>query len=116
MDDLNEKLDRLLSSPDGLKRIEDLMSAFGAAPSQSPTPSASAPAPAAPMPDMGMMLKLMPLLSQLGKEDDSAALFRALRPHLRHERQKKLDEAGQMLKLMKLLPLLTELKKGEEES
>ncbi len=120
MDDLNQKLDRLLSSPDGLKKIEDLMSAFGAAPSQTAqtpqAPSASAPPPASPMPDMGMMLKLMPLLSQLGKEDDTAALFRALRPHLQHERQKKLDEAGQMLKLMKLLPLLSELKKGEEDA
>lgn len=111
MDDLNEKLDRLLSSPDGLKKIEDLMGAFGAMPTSEPPP----PAPAAsPLPDMGMILKLMPLISQLGKEDDTAALLHALRPHLQHERQKRLDEAGQLLKLIKLLPLLGELKKGED--
>lgn len=121
MDDLSEKLDRLLSSPDGMKRIEDLMTAFGAgAPASSP-PSAPAAPPAAsdissllPGGDMGMLLKLAPLLSQLGQEDDATALLHALRPHLKDERQKRLDEAGQMLRLMKLLPLLGELGKGGE--
>ena len=109
MDDLSEKLDRLLSSPDGMKRIEELMGAFGAAP---PAPAESVPLPAGA--DMGMLLKLTPLLAQLGKEDDTTALFHALRPHLQAERQKKLDEAGQMLRLMKLLPLLNELKGGDD--
>ncbi len=111
MDDLSQKLDRLLSSPDGMKRIEDLMGAFGAAP---PAPAESTPLPSLPTgPDMGMLLKLTPLLAELGKEDDTTALFQALRPHLQAERQKKLDEAGQMLRLMKLLPLLSELKGGD---
>ena len=110
MDDLSQKLDRLLSSPDGMKRIEELMGAFGAAPPASTEPSPS-PLPAGM--DMGMLLKLTPLLAQLGKEDDTTALFHALRPHLQTERQKKLDEAGQMLRLMKLLPLLNELKGGD---
>lgn len=109
MDDLSQKLDRLLSSPDGMKQIEELMSAFGVA---SPAPSESVPIPTGM--DMGMLVKLTPLLAQLGKEDDTTALFHALRPHLQAERQKKLDEAGQMLRLMKLLPLLSELKGGDD--
>lgn len=114
MDDLTQKLDRLLSSPDGMKRIEDLMAAFGGSvPNDTPKPAESAPAS---LPDMGMILKLAPLLSQLGQEDDTAALLHALRPHLQTARQKKLDEAGQMLKLIKLLPLLNELKKGGDDS
>lgn len=110
MDDLSEKLDRLLSSPDSMKRIEDLMGAFGAAP-PAPAESTPLPLPAAET-DMGMLLKLTPLLAQLGKEDDTTALFHALRPHLQPDRQRKLDEAAQMLRLMKLLPLLSELKGG----
>ena len=112
MDDLSQKLDRLLSSPDGMKRIEELMGAFGAAP-----PAPAETATSSPLPigmDMGMLLKLTPLLAQLGKEDDTTALFHALRPHLQAERQKKLDEAGQMLRLMKVLPLLSELKGGDD--
>ncbi len=113
MDDLTEKLDRLLSSPDGMKRIEELMSAFGGAAPQDPPPKPDA-MPA--LGDMGMLLKLAPLLGELGKEDDASALLRALRPHLQTERQKRLDEAGQMLRLMRLLPLLGELRKGDENA
>lgn len=116
MDDLTEKLDRLLSSPDGMKRIEELMAAFGGA---SGMPAGPAPAPPVPMPaggDMGMLLKLAPLLSQLGKEDDTTALLHALRPHLQSERQKRLDEAGQMLRLIRMLPLLEGLGKGGEDT
>ena len=112
MDDLSQKLDRLLSSPDGMKRIEELMGAFGAAPPAPAETATSSPLPIGP--DMGMLLKLTPLLAQLGKEDDATALFHALRPHLQAERQKKLDEAGQMLRLMKVLPLLSELKGGDD--
>ena len=115
MDDLTEKLDRLLSSPDGMKRIEDLMSAFGGAMPQETAPKPEV-APPPMLGDMGMLLKLAPLLGELGKEDDSAALLRALRPHLQSERQKRLDEAGQMLRLMRLLPLLGELKKGDDDT
>lgn len=118
MDDPVEKLDRLLSSPDGMKRIEELMAAFGAgAPSDEP-PAASPPVPELsslmPQGDMGMLLKLLPLLSQMGHEDDSTALLHALRPHLTSDRQKRLDDAGQLLKMIRLLPLLGELKKGDD--
>lgn len=122
MDDLTEKLDRLLGSPDGMKRIEDMMAAFGAGMPASPPPSAPAPKADAPTDlssllsggNMDQLLKLLPLLSQVGKEDDSTALLHALRPHLKDERQKRLDEAGQMLKLMRLLPLLKDLGKGDD--
>ena len=114
MDDLVQKLDRLLSSDDGMKQIEDLMSTLGGS-SPAPSPPTDT-APPLPLPDIGMLLKLLPLLGELGKEDESAALLRALRPHLQHERQKRLDEAGQMLRLMRLLPLLGDLKKGDDNT
>ncbi len=57
---------------------------------------------------LGMMTKLAPLLGQLGREDDSTRLLRALRPLLGAERQKKLDEAVKILQMMRLLPLLKE--------
>lgn len=115
MDDLTQKLDRLLSSPDGMKQIEELMSAFGGAPaSEAPAPRQDAPGTSS-FPDMGMLLKLAPLLSQLGQQDDAAALLHALRPHLQTERQKRLDEAGQLLRLIRLLPLLQGFAKGGEE-
>lgn len=113
MEDLSEKLDRLLSSPDSLKQIEELMAAFGGTTEESP------PTPAAPLPADAfggeMLFKLLPLLSAFGQEDENAALLRALRPHLGKERQKRLDEAEKMMKLVRLLPLLKALSDEQEE-
>ncbi len=119
-----QKLDQLLSSPDGMKRIQDMMAAFGvSAPSPSEPPPPVQETFAAPDlsslltgGDTGMLLKLLPLLSDLGREDDTTALLHALRPHLKDDRRKRLDDAGQMLKLIKLMPLLGELGKGGESS
>jgi len=111
VDDLSEKLDSLLSSPDSMQRIGELMAALTADNEPSPPPD---PVPAdSGLPDLSQLLKLLPLLGTLSKEDDNAALLKALRPHLSGERQKKLDEAGQWLKIARLLPLIKELK-GEE--
>lgn len=113
MDDLSEKLDRLLGSEDGMKRIGELMATLGSAPSA--VPAAPPPAdPSAPtgLPDMGMLLQFLPLISKLQQDNADTALLAALRPHLTDERQKRLDEAGQLLRLAQVLPLLTELKKG----
>ncbi len=111
MDDLSEKLDRLLGSPDGMKRVEEMMAALGVSP---PVPDAP-PAPSPPAADsggldLGMLLKVLPLIEKMRAPSDDAALLSALRPHLQPPRQKRLDEAGQMLKLLQLMPLLKELK------
>lgn len=50
--------------------------------------------------------KLLPLLSSLNSEDDTTRLLEALRPFLGNAKQKKLDEAKKMLRLLKILPLI----------
>ena len=95
-DDLSEKLDRLFSSPDGMKRVEDMMKAFGISAPQTPFEQASAPSaapkqqmPAGPsadsaeMPELDLILKLAPLIGQMGKEDENTALLHALRFYMR---------------------------------
>lgn len=111
MDDLSEKLDKLLSSPDSMKRIEDMMAALGASP---PDPPAVPPATDGDF-DMSMLFKILPAIESLSKQDDNTALLHALRPHLQQDRRKKLDEAANMIKLMKMLPLIKELT-GKEDS
>lgn len=112
MDDLNEKLNRLLSSPDGLQKIQSAMAALGGEGGVPLTPSPPSPPPAAPpagemnLPDLSTLAKLTPLLSGMGKEDDDTRLLRALRPYLHGPREKRLDETVQLLRLTKLLPLL----------
>ena len=115
MDDLSSKLSELLSDPNIMEQVKGLSGMFGAA-------NQSAPSPTAPpannyadnnsqnfnMPDdtMNMIMKIMPLLSSINKEDENTALLRALRPLLGKSRQKKLDEAIKIMQMMKILPLL----------
>ena len=116
MDDLEGKLDRLLSSPDGLKKVEELMAAFGASPSSPPSASEIPPSPSLSLdglPDMAQLMKLLPLVQQLQRPDDNAALLSALRPYLQDERQQRLDDAQKMLRLWRMMPLLKEFGKGE---
>ncbi len=109
MDDLNEKLARLLSSPDSLSKIQSAMAALGGeggAPSPPPTPPPASPPPTGGLPDLATLGKLAPLLAGMGQDDDDTRLLRALRPYLHGQREKRLDEAVQLLRLSKLLPLL----------
>lgn len=115
MDDLSEKLDRLLSSPDSMKRIEEMMAAFGGVPEAPPEAPPSAPPPDLLGGDLTPLLKLLPLLGSLQQDDDNAALLHALRPHLGQERQKRLDEAARMMKLVRLLPLIKDISDAGEE-
>lgn len=79
---------------------------------------AAKPAAAAPLnllntlnnsdPMTAMLLRAAPLLASANREDDSTRLLAALRPLLGEARQKKLDEASKILKLLHLLPLLKE--------
>ena len=62
------------------------------------------------MPDVPVgtdgLLKLLPLLGQIGQEDHNTALLKALRPYLHGDREKRLNDSMRMMQLLKLLPLL----------
>lgn len=111
MDDLSDKIQQLLSSPDTMEKIQTMMSALGGADSSPSLPSLPTP-PSDPPLDMTGFLKLAPILSNLQQEDESAALLKALRPYMQRDRGKRIDEALQILHLLKLLPLLKGFGKG----
>jgi len=107
MDDLNEKLERLLSDPEGMAKIQSVMAVLGggqAAPAPAPPP----PPPGGGGPDLTALTKLMPLLSGAGQDNEDTRLLAALKPYLHGERAKRLDESMRLLRLAKLLPLLQE--------
>lgn len=109
MDDLAGKLSELLSSPEGMERIKNLAGMLGqsAPPPEPPaTPSPSGNSLGLDGDMLKTIMKMAPLLSSFRQEDDSTRLLRALRPLLGHERQQKLDQAIQMLQMMRVLPLL----------
>ena len=103
-DDLAEKLNAFLSSPDAMEKLQGAMAAFGVSP-EAP-PEKEEPPPANELGDLSGLLKLAPLISQLGQEDQNTVLLNALRPYLHGEREKRLNDSMKMMKLLKLLPLL----------
>ena len=104
MDDLNEKLERLLSSPEGMAKIQSVMAALGG---ESPPPPSSAP-PADTGGDLTALTRLLPLLSGLEQDNEDTRLLGALRPYLSGQRAGRLEESLRLLRLAKLLPLLQE--------
>ena len=58
--------------------------------------------------DPALLSMVMEMLGAFRQRDQNEELLRALRPYFHDERQKKVDEAIQMVKLLRLLPLLRE--------
>ena len=109
MEDLNEKLTRLLSSPEGMEKIQSMMSALGGAlPQEDTPPPPPTPPPSAGGLDMAALSKVLPLLGQMNQESEDTRLLAALRPYLHGQRAQRLEESLRLLRLMKLLPLLQE--------
>ncbi len=133
MDDLNQQIQNILSDPQAMGQLQGLLRSLGggqgdnqpqAAPASSgpdlssllgalgggaPQPAQNESSLAGVSPQaLSMMTRLMPLLSQANREDDATRLLRALRPLLGEQRQKKVDEAIQILQMLRLLPLLKE--------
>ena len=106
MEDLSEKLAGLLSSPEGMQKIQSAMAALGGALPQEETPP---PPPSGESgPDLAMLGKILPLLSNLNQENEDTRLLSALRPYLHGQRAQRLEESMRLMQLMRLLPLLTE--------
>lgn len=120
MDDLNQKISEVLSDPESMKQLTELATMLGAQPGV----HNEEPSPKPPMPDLsalgslgslggsdlGMLTRLMPMLSSVSRQDDTTRLLSAIRPFLSEERKLKLDEANKLLRMMKLLPLLKDFK------
>ena len=113
MEDLAAAVQSILNDPQSMAQLQGVMNSLGMNP-----PVQQKPAAAAPLnllntlnnsdPMTAMLLRAAPLLASANREDDSTRLLAALRPLLGEARQKKLDEASKILKLLHLLPLLKE--------
>lgn len=109
-EELSEKIARLLSSPDGMAKIQSAMAAFGqmgdSAPAEEPPPAPAAAPASESGSELAGLTKLLPLLGSLNRDSDDTRLLQALRPYLHGQREQRLDEAMQLLRLSQLVPLL----------
>lgn len=108
MEDLSEKLTQLLSSPEGMSKIQSAMAALGGMMEEdSPVPPPTTP-PSDSGIDLSAISKILPLLGNMNQENEDTRLLAALRPYLHGQRAERLEESMRLMKLMKLLPLLQE--------
>ncbi len=109
MEELNEKLNRLLSDPEGMAKIQSAIAALsGGGGTEAPPPAPPPPAQDTGMPDLAALTRLMPLLSGAGQDNEDTRLLLALKPYLHGQRAQRLEESMRLLRLAKLLPLLQE--------
>ncbi len=106
MDDLSARLSEILNDPESMKQVR-LMAEGLLGAEEKAEPAATA----LPLIPDGLDIdipKVMSVLSHLNKttSDPKIALLTALKPNLSEDRQKKVDTAIKLLKMIELLPLL----------
>ena len=99
--DFNALFGELLQNPETMEKLGTVFSALSSAPSPATAHAG----------EENMLSRLLPLLQGGGDDNREVALLRALRPYLHGGREKRVDEAIEMLRLVKLLPLLTDRRK-----
>ena len=99
--ELNDLFGQLMSDPAMMEKLGSVLTSLTAA----PRPAVE---------EGGSMSPLISLLQGVtnGNEDREVTLLRALRPYLRNGREKRVDEVIEMLRLAKLLPLITGRREG----
>ena len=108
-----EKMQSLLSDPESMQQLQELAQMLqpdtgekeaGETP---PADTAESGEESSSGFDFGALMKVSQLMGSAG-EDPDAALLLALKPHLRAERQKKVEKAVKLLKLLSMWTLLKE--------
>ena len=128
MAEFDDKLNSLLSNPEAMAQIMQMaQSLSGGQEQQVPQAPPQQPSPPPPPPpvqqaaspggnplaalsgltggmDTAMLTKLLPLIQELGSQNDSNArqLLYALRPYLKPDRQEKIERALQLARLFHL--------------
>ena len=116
MDDLMGMMQELLSDPESMKQIQELTQMLQSESGGSEDSAQSAQAETQGEQaegeggsagfDFGMLFKLQQLMQATAGEDKDAEFLLALKPHLKEERQKKVDKAVKILKLLSIWSVL----------
>ncbi|MBQ7045970.1 MAG: hypothetical protein IJN65_05710 [Clostridia bacterium] len=110
MDDINKSISEILADPKKMEMLQGMASQlFGENKSASPPPPQSNTGGIEDI--IGNAKGISNLISafngaNFSAEDDSVRLLLALRPHLKAERQLRVDTAVKILKLIRLAPIL----------
>ena len=125
MEDISARLEQLLSDPQMLSQLGELAAGLGLGAGTSPPPAQSGTS--APPPDLSALLgmlgesgssiqspaidpallgRITQVMASLSTPDRDTRLLMALQPFCGEHRRKKVEEAAQLLRIIRLLPLL----------
>ena len=113
MDDINSRLDALLNDPDIASKLNGILSGL--------TEEKAEDKREDKFPDLSALFKnadigdALSLLGGFGNKDDGSQLLCALKPYLRESRQKRIDEAGRLISLYRILPILSKFSSDSKE-
>jgi hypothetical protein len=111
MDDISAKISEVLSDPENMQMIKGLLASLGSESAEQASRGGGAPkeetgAPESAAFDAETLLKVKKALSLIRQDDPRVKMLMALRPNLSEPRQKRVDEAIQLMRLVNLIPLL----------
>lgn len=99
-----EKIGKLLSDGESMKQLSELaqllMSETKSNEESNLTDNEECNENSGNMPDISSITKIAGLMGAFSQNDKNTELLLALKPHLREERQQKVDKAIKMLKLI----------------
>ena len=98
MSEMQDAINQILSNPEAMKQVQSLGEQLGL--------SKPAPKPEPKNEMLGAMKSLAPLMGSFSADDDVSRLFQALKPFLGEEKQRKLEQAQRLMKLIKVIPLI----------
>lgn len=98
------KLGELLSDEESIKQLTELAQMMMSGDTEGGGDGEAAEG----MPDLGAVMKLSGLVGAISQKDRNAELLLALKPHLSEERQKKVDKAVKLLKLIAVFNMAKE--------
>ncbi|WP_294411966.1 hypothetical protein [uncultured Ruminococcus sp.] len=101
MDDIMGKISELLSDEESVKQLSELAQMLVSDNEKSGEKAEKSDnATNEEQPDIASMLKLTSLIGEASKQDKNTDLLLALKPHLSAEKQKRVDKALKLLKLL----------------
>ena len=103
MDDMLGKMGAILSDPESVQQLQELAQMLqqetgGESQGQQASAEKTESGEGGGF-DINMLLRIQELMGAMQNNDEDAKLLLALRPHLKDQRQKKLDQAVKLMKL-----------------
>lgn len=99
MDDLMSRLNELLSDEESVRQLSELAQMMNSETTEG-SENKQSDEENGDQPDLSSIIKLTGIISAASQQDKNTDLLLALKPHLGEEKQKRVDKAIKLLKLL----------------